>query len=90
MRQALERLDPVWDNLFPAEQARIVQLLVARAIDVKHSMGSSCGYGPTVLGTWSASSAPLVTACRKGCCMMQVRVSSARRGRHHQGAVRHP
>ncbi len=27
---ALERLDPVWDELFPAEQTRIVQLLVER------------------------------------------------------------
>ncbi len=27
---ALERLDPVWDALFPAEQARIVQLLIER------------------------------------------------------------
>jgi hypothetical protein len=25
---ALERLDPLWDELFPAEQARIVRLLV--------------------------------------------------------------
>jgi hypothetical protein len=33
VRKALERLDPVWDELFPAEQARIVQLLVAR-VDV--------------------------------------------------------
>jgi site-specific DNA recombinase len=33
VRAALERLDPVWDELFPAEQARIVQLLVAR-VDV--------------------------------------------------------
>jgi site-specific DNA recombinase len=33
VREALERLDPIWDELFPAEQARIVQLLVAR-IDV--------------------------------------------------------
>ena len=31
VRQALERLDPLWDELFPAEQARIVQLLVERA-----------------------------------------------------------
>ncbi len=31
--QALERLDPLWDELFPAEQARIVQLLVER-VDV--------------------------------------------------------
>lgn len=30
---ALERLDPVWDELFPNEKARIVQLLVER-VDV--------------------------------------------------------
>ena len=29
-RDALERLDPLWDGLFPAEQARIVRLLVER------------------------------------------------------------
>ncbi|ABA05203.1 resolvase [Nitrobacter winogradskyi Nb-255] len=33
VRDALERLDPIWDELFPAEQARIVQLLVER-VDV--------------------------------------------------------
>jgi DNA invertase Pin-like site-specific DNA recombinase len=33
VREALERLDPLWDELFPAEQARIVQLLVDR-VDV--------------------------------------------------------
>jgi site-specific DNA recombinase len=33
VRKALEQLDPLWDELFPAEQARIVQLLVAR-VDV--------------------------------------------------------
>jgi site-specific DNA recombinase len=33
VREALERLDPLWDDLFPAEQARIVQLLVER-VDV--------------------------------------------------------
>jgi DNA invertase Pin-like site-specific DNA recombinase len=33
VRQALDRLDPLWDELFPAEQARIVQLLVER-IDI--------------------------------------------------------
>ena len=33
VREALEGLDPLWDELFPAEQARIVQLLVAR-VDV--------------------------------------------------------
>jgi site-specific DNA recombinase len=30
VREALQRLDPVWDELFPAEQARVVQLLVER------------------------------------------------------------
>jgi hypothetical protein len=30
VREALERLDPLWDELFPAEQARIVRLLVER------------------------------------------------------------
>jgi site-specific DNA recombinase len=33
VRQALMQLDPMWDQLFPNEQARIVQLLVQR-IDV--------------------------------------------------------
>jgi DNA invertase Pin-like site-specific DNA recombinase len=33
-REALLQLDPLWDELFPAEQARIVQLLVER-IDVR-------------------------------------------------------
>jgi DNA invertase Pin-like site-specific DNA recombinase len=33
VRNALEHLDPLWDELFPAEQTRIVQLLVRR-IDV--------------------------------------------------------
>src|SRR5262245_35646956 len=32
--EALERLDPLWEELFPAEQARIVQLLVQR-VDLK-------------------------------------------------------
>ena len=30
--EALQRLDPLWDRLFPAEQARILQLLVARVV----------------------------------------------------------
>ena len=33
VRRALQDLDPLWDELFPAEQACIVQLLVER-IDV--------------------------------------------------------
>jgi len=32
-RDALTSLDPLWDELFPAEQARIVSLLVER-IDI--------------------------------------------------------
>jgi hypothetical protein len=34
VRVALTQLDPLWDELFPAEQARIVQLLVER-VDVR-------------------------------------------------------
>ena len=30
VREALTRLNPLWDELFPAEQARIVALLVER------------------------------------------------------------
>ena len=33
VREALHRFDPLWEELFPAEQARIVQLLVER-VDV--------------------------------------------------------
>ena len=29
-REALERLDPLWDELFPAERTRIIRLLVER------------------------------------------------------------
>jgi site-specific DNA recombinase len=34
VREALGQLDPIWDELFPAEQARIVQLMVER-VDVQ-------------------------------------------------------
>jgi DNA invertase Pin-like site-specific DNA recombinase len=33
VREALKRLNPLWDELFPAEQARVIQLLVDR-VDV--------------------------------------------------------
>ncbi|MCO6052367.1 recombinase family protein [Mesorhizobium sp. RP14(2022)] len=36
VRSALVQLDPLWDELFPAEQARIVQLLVGR-VEVSES-----------------------------------------------------
>ena len=31
-REALTSLDPLWEELFPAEQARIVQLLIDKVI----------------------------------------------------------
>ena len=31
VREALAAFDPLWEELFPAEQARIVQLLIERA-----------------------------------------------------------
>jgi acyl-CoA reductase-like NAD-dependent aldehyde dehydrogenase len=34
VRQALEQLEPLWEELFPAERARIVRLLVDR-VDVR-------------------------------------------------------
>jgi hypothetical protein len=34
VREALEQLDPMWEELFPTEQARIVQLLIQR-VDLK-------------------------------------------------------
>ncbi|MCB1468585.1 MAG: recombinase family protein, partial [Rhizobiaceae bacterium] len=33
-RMALQQLDPLWDELFPAEQARVVALLVGR-VDIE-------------------------------------------------------
>jgi hypothetical protein len=36
VRAALHRLDPLWDELFPAEQARVIQLLVER-VDVANN-----------------------------------------------------
>ena len=42
VREALLNLGPLWDELFPAEQARIIQLLVERievhpdGLDLKH------------------------------------------------------
>ena len=37
-RDALMRLDPLWDELFPAEQARILQLLVERVDVLTHGV----------------------------------------------------
>jgi len=35
---ALRRLDPLWNELFPAEQARIIQLLVERVEVSPHGL----------------------------------------------------
>jgi site-specific DNA recombinase len=32
IREALLVLDPVWDELFPTEQARVLQLLIERVV----------------------------------------------------------
>mgnify|MGYP003672626931 CR=1 FL=1 len=54
MRLALQRLDPLWEELFPAKQARIVQLLVDRG-DVARSALTS-GAGSRGWSIWSVSS----------------------------------
>ena len=38
IRDALERLDPLWNELFPTEQARIVRLLVERVDVTEHGI----------------------------------------------------
>ena len=51
VREALLQLDPLWDELFPAEQARIVQLLV----EPRRGRGptaSTSGCAPTVSRVW--------------------------------------
>ncbi len=45
-REALQRLDPLWDQLFPAEQARIIQLLVERVeIGARGGRHQTSGFG---------------------------------------------
>jgi len=59
VREAIERLNPVWDELFPAEQARIVQLLVDGSMLVPPDWTFICerkGSRP-----WSTSCAPRLT-----------------------------
>ena len=57
-REALTQLDPLWDELFPAEQARIVQLLVERVdvrthgVEVRLRPNGLCRAGA---GTWRAA-----------------------------------
>lgn len=44
--EALERFDPLWDELFPAEQARVIQLLVVSRT------GSTSGCEPEDWPIW--------------------------------------
>ncbi len=45
VREALQNLDPLWDELFPTEQVRVLQLLIERVevypdrIDLKFRVG---------------------------------------------------
>ena len=56
VRNVLEQFDPLWDELFPAEQARIVQLLVDRVdvnvdgIDIKLRVDGLAGLYREVAG----------------------------------------
>ena len=64
-RDALERLDPLWEELFPAEQARIVRLLVERVdvsttgVDIKLRVDGLTGL---VRDLGAQGAAPLRTA----------------------------
>ena len=42
-REALEHVEPLWDTLFPAEQARIIRLLVDGSWLVLMPRTSDCG-----------------------------------------------
>ncbi|MCB1381241.1 MAG: recombinase family protein, partial [Alphaproteobacteria bacterium] len=59
VREALEHFDPLWDELFPAEQARIVQLLVERVdvgtegIDIKLRVDGLSGLYREIAGVAS-------------------------------------
>ncbi len=43
-RDALHRLDPLWEHLFPAEQARIVRSLVERVVVGPAGADIGCGW----------------------------------------------
>jgi site-specific DNA recombinase len=61
VREALLQLDPLWDELFPAEQARIVQLLVERVdvrmqgVEVRLRPNGIAGLVRGVAGDWRAA-----------------------------------
>ena len=60
-RDALQQLDPLWEELFPAEQARIVQLLVERVdvrmqgVEVRLRPNGLAGLVPEVAGSRRAA-----------------------------------
>jgi DNA invertase Pin-like site-specific DNA recombinase len=63
VREALERLDHLWDELFPAEQSRIVQLLIERVdidkdgIDVRLRVDGLTGLVADTRGTFEMEAA---------------------------------
>ena len=70
-REALLQLDPLWDELFPAEQARIVQLLVERVDVGVDGVSFACGQRPRRAGARGRGHRT------KGCGMSAERVPSA-------------
>jgi hypothetical protein len=58
-RAALQQLDPLWDELFPAEQARIVALLVER-VDIGTD-ASTYGFASTASAASPARCWPAIT-----------------------------
>ncbi len=73
VRQALQDLDPLWDELFPAEQARIVQPLVER-IDVgEHGFDLRLRIDGLANLAWDLFSS--ATETRKAACTSRLRPS---------------
>jgi hypothetical protein len=52
VREVLERLDPLWGELFPAEQARIVRLLVERVEVGPYGADCECAEPPGGPDPW--------------------------------------
>lgn len=83
VRQALDRFDPLWEELFPAEHARIVLLLVQRTDS--EGDGFELRLRATGSDMWSGSLAPQAAGAG-GPPYGHPRF----RCRHHQGAGRDP
>ena len=49
LKAALELFDPIWDVLFPGEQARVIHLMVKRIESVEDPKGTAITFHPTGL-----------------------------------------